>query len=181
MTDDIHVLAQVKQLNPEALGALHAEFYEPVVRYIQFKVGDERVVEDLSSEVFVRVVEAVRRGNTWRDSPRGWIMGIARHVVADHYRRREKSVEVALSEDITATEENDPVWQTMLSERKQVLLRAMALLTEEQHDIVSMRFIKGISIADIATATGKTPGAVRALQHRALQTLAMRLQHFKEA
>ena len=64
------------KLDPADLQALHQEFYEPVTRYIQFKVSDPHMVEDLSGEVFVRVLAALRRGQGWRDTPRGWIMGL---------------------------------------------------------------------------------------------------------
>ncbi len=57
MMNDQQLLAQAKQLDPAALHVLHQRFYEPVARYIQFKVGDPYTVEDLSGEVFVRVLK----------------------------------------------------------------------------------------------------------------------------
>ena len=176
MTDDAQLLTRAKALDPMALKALHQQFYEPVARYIQFKVGDPPTVEDLTGEVFVRIIESLRRGNSWQDSPRGWIMGIARNVVADHYRRRERMPEVMLDEAVVSAEDSDPTHQATQNERKRLLLHALRHLTEEQRDVVLMRFLKEMDIQSVAEAVAKTPGAVKALQHRALRTLAERLQ-----
>ena len=103
-------------------------------------------------------------------------MGIARNVVVDHYRQQTKAPETSLPETLPTSEESDPMFQAVLSERKQKLRQAMTILTEDQREIVTLRFLKGLNIRDVATATGKTPGAVKALQHRALRILADRLQ-----
>lgn len=176
MNDDLQLLARAKQLDPAALRALHQRFYEPVARYVQFKVGDPRTVEDLSGEIFVRVLEGLRRGKAWRDSPQGWIMGIARNVVADYYRKRERQPEVELSEQMVSTNETDPSHRAIASERKQLLMRAIHELTDEQRDVILLRFMEGVDVQGVATAINKTPGAVKALQHRALRALAVKLQ-----
>jgi RNA polymerase sigma-70 factor (ECF subfamily) len=172
MTNDEQLLAQAKQLDPAALRALHQRFYEPVVRYIQFKVGNPQTVEDLSGEVFVRVLEGLKLGRGWRESPQGWILGIARNVVVDYYRRRERVTEVALNEQITAAENSDPTRQALLSERQSQLVAAIQQLTDEQRDVILMRFMEGIDLKGVAAATNKTVGAIKGLQYRALQTLA---------
>lgn len=172
ISNDEQLLARARQLDPAALRMLHQRFYEPVARYIHFKVGDLQTVEDLSGEVFVRVLEGLKRGQSWQDSPQGWIMGVARHVVADYYRQRERRVEVELSDHIASTEESDPSHQAMLSERKRHLMQAIQQLTDEQRDVILMRFMEGIDIQGVAKALNKTPGAVKGLQYRAMQALA---------
>ncbi|MFQ5578481.1 MAG: sigma-70 family RNA polymerase sigma factor, partial [Anaerolineae bacterium] len=172
MTDDEELLSKAKQLDPAALQVLHRRFYGPVARYIQLKVGNSKVVEDLSGEVFVRVLEGLQRGQSWRSSPQAWIMGIARHVVADYYRRQERAKEVRLTDYLPAAEEDAPPHQAMLSERKRILWQAIQQLTDDQRDVVLMRFMGGVTIQSVAKAINKTPGAVKALQHRALRALA---------
>jgi len=172
MMNDEQLLIGAKQLDPAALRLLHQRFYEPVARYIQFKVGDPHTVEDLSGEVFVRVLEGLKRGHTWRDSPQAWIMGIARNVVVDHYRRKERLTEVALDERLTSSEETDPTHYALLSERQRHLTDAIQQLTEEQRDVILMRFIEGMNINGVAKAINKTPGAIKGLQYRALRALA---------
>lgn len=176
MTNDEQLLAKAKQLDPAVLRALHQRFYEPVARYIQFKVGDPPTVEDLSGEVFVRVLEGLKRGQAWRDSPQGWIMGIARNVVADYYRQRERVKEVSLNERITSSEGADPTQYTLAREQQQLLKEALKQLTDEQRDVILLRFMEGIDIKGVAKAINKTPGAIKGLQYRALRTLADLMQ-----
>lgn len=171
-TPDEQLLQKAQQLNPDALRLLHQRFYEPVARYISFKVGDPQVIEDLSGEVFLRVIEGLRRGHGWQDSPQGWIMGIARNVVADHYRKREKMPQVILSDQLPSSEKTDPGHHALQTERMEMLRAAIEQLTEEQRDVVIMRFIEGVNINGVAEALKKSPGAIKGLQFRALKALA---------
>ena len=172
MTNDEQLLAKAKQLDPAALRALHERFYEPVARYIQFKVGDPHTVEDLSGEVFVRVLEGLKRGYGWRDTPQSWIMGIARNVVVDHYRKKERLTEVALDDQLAAAEHSDPTYLAARNERQRQLIQALQQLTDEQRDVILMRFMEGIDIKGVAQAINKSPGAIKGLQFRALRALA---------
>ena len=171
-TNDELLLTQAQQLNPDALRSLHHRFYEPVARYISFKISDRHTVEDLTGEVFVRIIQGLKRGHGWQGSPQGWIMGIARNVVVDHYRKQEKMTEVALNEHLFSSENSDPNRRTLQKERLEMLRAALEQLTEEQRDVVLMRFIEGIDIKGVAKALEKTPGAVKGLQFRALRALA---------
>jgi len=172
MINDEQLLVRAKQLDPAALRALHYRFYEPVARYIQFKVGNPHTVEDLSGEVFVRVIEGLKRGFAWRESPQAWIMGIARNVVVDHYRKQERMPEVKLNEQLMAAKETDPTYHALLNERQENLMQAINQLTDEQRDVILLRFGEGIDIKSVAEAVNKTPGAVKGLQFRALRALA---------
>jgi RNA polymerase sigma-70 factor (ECF subfamily) len=172
MISDQQLLVRAKELDPAALQALHQRFYEPVARYIQFKVGNPQTVEDLTGEVFVRVLEGLKRGFGWRETPQAWIMGIARNVVVDHYRKQEKMTEVKLNEQVIATEATDPTYHALLSEQQQHLAQAIKQLTAEQRDVILLRFVEGINIKGVAEALNKTPGAVKGLQYRALRELA---------
>lgn len=176
--NDEQLLIRARQLDPAALQLLHQRFYEPVARYIQFKIGDPHTVEDLCGDVFVRVLEALKRGRGWRDSPQGWIMGIARNVVVDFYRQKERMPQVSLNERLTSAENTDPTRQAILNERQERLAEAIQQLTEEQRDVILMRFIEGMDIKGVAQATNKTPGAIKGLQYRALRALAEIMQDF---
>lgn len=178
MSNDSQLLAQARQLDPTALRVLHQRFYGMVARYVQFKVGDPQTVEDLTGEVFVRIIEGLKRGKGWEESAQGWIMGITRNIVADYYRRRERVTEVELGEHLAAQAETNPLYQALLGERRRHLLAAIQQLTDEQRDVVVMRFIEGMNIESVAKAINKTPGAVKGLQYRAIRTLAEIMQDF---
>ncbi len=179
MTPDDELLAKAKLLDPEAIRALHQRYYGPVARYVQLKVGNPQQAEDLIGEVFVRILDGLQRNRGWKSSPRGWVMGIARHVVADHYRRQERHREVALIDNIASTEEQSLLHHIAQSEREYILKEALHHLTDAQHDVIVMRFMAGLDIKSVARAMDKSPGAVKALQHRALKILATKVSHLK--
>jgi len=172
MRTEAQLLEQAKRFDPDALRALHNRLYEPVYRYVHFKVSDPQASEDLTSEVFLRVLEALKKGKTWKTTPDAWIFGIARNVVADHYRKTGRRNEVALDERLTMPDEQSPTKRIVVAEQHEELAQAITSLTDEQRDVVLLRFMEGLSINDVAKAMGKTPGAVKGLQHRALRVLS---------
>jgi RNA polymerase sigma-70 factor (ECF subfamily) len=177
---DAQLLEQARRFDSDALRALHNRFYEAVYRYVHFKVGDPQASEDLASEVFVRVLEALRRGMAWRTTPDAWIFGIARNVVADYYRQRSRQVEVALEEHQVTPDGDYLAGWVMALERQEALTQAIALLTDEQRDVILMRFMEGLSIRDVAEALNKTSGAVKGLQYRALRALSEAMGHLSD-
>lgn len=172
MNGDARLLEQARRFDPDALRTLHERFYEPVYRYIRIKVSDSFASQDLTSEVFVRMLEALKRGKIWHTTPDAWIFGIARNVVADHYRQKSRRPEVMLDERLTASRENGLDQQVMADEQREELTRAIGLLTDEQRDVILMRFMEGLSIKDVAEVLNKSPGAVKGLQFRAIRALS---------
>lgn len=177
MLNDEQLLIKAKSLDPVALRAIHQQFYEHVARYTHYKVSDPRTAEDLTGEVFVRVLESLKHGKGWQSSAKGWIMGIAHHVVVDYYRKHGRMQEVVLTDELTSSDKVDPLHQTLLNDRKDQLMTAINTLTDEQRDVIMMRFIEGLNIQAVAEAMNKTPGAIKALQYRAMRVLAEKLEH----
>ena len=172
MRTEAQLLEQARRFDPDALRALHNRLYEPVQRYVHFKVSDPQASEDLTSEVFLRVLEALKQGKMWKTTPDAWIFGIARNVVADHYRKTSRRSELALDERLAMPDEQNPTQRILVAEQHEELAQAITVLTDEQRDVVLLRFMEGLSINDVAEAMGKTPGAVKGLQHRALRALS---------
>jgi len=173
---DVELLEQARRFDPDALRTLHNRFYESVYRYVHFKVGDTQASEDLTSDVFLRLLEALKRGKVWRTTPDAWIFGIARNVVADHYRKQTRRVEVELDERVSLSPEEGLSQRVIVDEEQEELARALALLTDEQRDVILMRFMEGLSIKDVAEVLNKTPGAVKGLQFRAVRALSEAMQ-----
>ncbi len=174
MNADQRLLKRAKRFNADALATLHDRFYAPVYRYVSFKVGDSNTSADLTGEVFVRVLEALKRGRGWHTTPNAWIFGVARNVVADHYRRGRS--EVALDEHLVGPLEDDPAHAVVRAEQCEELVRGITSLTDEQRDVILLRFIEGMSIKGVAEVLNKTSGAVKALQYRALSALLNSMQ-----
>jgi RNA polymerase sigma-70 factor (ECF subfamily) len=121
--------------------------------------------EDLLGEVFLQVTRDLARFRGDRDDLRRWVFIIARHRLVDDARRRARRPEVVDRElpEIPAalpSEAPDPE-----------LVRALARLTDDQREVIALRFIADLSLEEVAGITKHTVGAVKALQHRGLATL----------
>lgn len=176
MTLDDQLLERAQRFEPEALRVLHQQLYQPVYRYIYLKIGETKTSEDLASEVFIRALEALKQGRGWSTTPQAWVFGIARNIVADYYRRRERRPEVELDEQLLPAIETSLSGQVIEAEERKALLQAITQLTDEQRDVILLRFMEGLNIKDTAEVMGKTPGAVKVLQFRAVQALSKAMQ-----
>jgi len=150
-----------------ALAQICERLYPRIYRYVSYKVEDLRDVEDLAGEVFVRMLGAIKgqKGNL-----EAWLFRIAGNVLTDHYRKRAvRSGEVELPEEIAGG--NDPgaaVERKLDGDR---LRKGLQALTEEQRETVILRFVMGFEYDEVAALMGRSAGAVRALQFRALAAL----------
>ena len=87
MKDEMTLLAGVRRLDPQALVETHDKYYPAIFRYIAYKVGDQGTAEDLTSEVFVRLLDAVRDRHAPQKTLRGWLYSVASHVVTEYHRK----------------------------------------------------------------------------------------------
>lgn len=172
--DELALLARARQLDPEALALIHDTYYTSIFRYVAFRVGDRDTAEDLTSEVFTRLLTALRDKHAPRNTLRGWLYGVAARVVSDHHRQAYRAPQVELDEALLSSDHDpaDIVEGKLTQER---LKRAMQDLTEEQRHVLSLRFGSDLPIQDVARALGKSEGAIKQLQARAVAALARKL------
>lgn len=166
------LLERARQAESEALAELYDQYVDRIYAYIYHRVGQAEVAEDLTGQVFMRMLEAIRAGHPWRTSFSGWLYRIAHNLVIDFYRRRQRATFVELdgAAPIQATD-GDPWRAAELRLESQRLRNALRMLTEEQSQVISLRFLEEFSIAEVAEMMGKTEGAIKALQYRAVLTL----------
>ncbi|HHY58857.1 MAG TPA: sigma-70 family RNA polymerase sigma factor [Chloroflexi bacterium] len=166
------LLAAAMQYDEAALGELYDRYEAKIYAYIYRRTGDEALAEDFTAQVFLRMLESIRDQKAWHSSFSGWLYRIAHNLVIDHYRRKGRQGTVDIDEAApTASEEHDPevtVAQTLDAERLRAAIRR---LTDEQAEVVSLRFLEGYSISEVATMMNRTEGAIKALQYRAVATL----------
>ncbi len=171
---------------PEALSALYRQFLAGVFGYIVPRVPDRATAEDLTSEVFLQMVEGISRLRATDEAMfAAWILHIARITVAGYYRQRENQPAFVPLESVLWEEEpcgeslslpanypdTDPVQWTEARDEWNRVVKAINMLTEEQRQVLIGRLILGYNVATVAQMIGKTPNAVKALQFRALQSL----------
>ncbi|GHO48852.1 RNA polymerase sigma factor [Ktedonospora formicarum] len=179
------ILKQARQGESEGLSLLYRRFLPGIFGYIAARVPDRATAEDLTSDVFLAMVEGIER-QRYDEEVRftAWLFRIARITVATYYRKHEKQHPTvpldgtALGGEYAAIEsipdeqiEADPMrWAEERDEWKSVV-HAMNQLTEEQRQVLVGRFLLGYDIATVAKIIGKKANAVKALQFRALKNL----------
>jgi RNA polymerase sigma-70 factor (ECF subfamily) len=135
-----------------------------------YRVNDVQVAEDLTGEVFLRLVTKIDRF-TYRGRPiLAWLYTIARNLLVDHQRKQAQAGMLEL-EDRLATSDPSPPEVAERGLTRDCLIRSLKNLTEEQQRVILHRLIEGRSNAEVASLLGKTEGAIKSLQHRALASL----------
>jgi RNA polymerase sigma-70 factor (ECF subfamily) len=176
--DELTLLSRARALDKEALAQIHDTYYVPVFRYISFRVNDYQTAEDLASEVFTRLLSALRDVSAPQNTLRGWLFGVASKVVKDHYRKQYRSEQISLDDSLPSLDAGPAqVVETILNQER--LYEAMGSLTEEQKNVIALRFGYGMSIRETAQTMGKSEGSVKMLQARAIGGLSRKL-NFRE-
>lgn len=156
-------------LDTTHLAALHNELYPVVYRYVRYRLDDPDLCEDITADAFLRLIDTFKK-QTNISNPRAWLIGTAAHLINDHlrrkYRRREEDLERQERPDKFSTEDEvDSAWN------KNQVRQAMQRLTHEQQHVLALRFSEERSLEETAALMGKSVGAVKTLQFRAIAAL----------
>lgn len=174
LPEEARLVHEAQSGDADSFARLYDAYFERVFRYVYFRVSDDQTAEDLTSQVFLKAWE-----NLPRYKPSGhflaWLYTIARNQVIDHYRTRKETVPLdevgTLSAEGAAVDE-----QVQLRFELQAMRDALQFLTEDQQQVLILKFIAGLDTHEIAKQMKKGEGAIRALQMRALQALAKYLE-----
>ncbi len=172
--DELALLARARKLDLDALAEIHDTYYTPIFRYIAFRVSDRDVAEDLTSEVFTRLLSALQDKNAPRNTLRGWLYGVAARVVSDYHRKQYRAPEVELNDTMVSPEHN-PLEAVEAMMAHEDLKQALQQLTEDQQHVLGLRFGYDMSVQEVARVLGKTEGAIKQLQARAIAALTRKL------
>jgi RNA polymerase sigma-70 factor (ECF subfamily) len=176
--DESELLKQARKYDQDALSWVYQEYHEAIYRYIYHHLGETHTAQDLTGDVFRRFLQALQNGGGPTRQLRAWLYRVAHNLVVDELRRRQHRDHECLDDtqgDLlrSDTEHLDELASKAIATER--VRCALATLTEEQHQVVVLKFLEGMSNAEVAEITGKTVGAVKALQHRALYTLRAEL------
>ncbi len=170
--DDAQLLAEAVNYDERALGILYDRYEIKIYTYIYRRTGERSLAEDLTGQVFLKMLEAIRNRKAWHSSFSGWLYRIAHNVVIDFYRQRDNQPQVSLDDEPMLPDLNDnPAQATELKLDVERLRAAIARLTDEQAEVISLRFLEGYSISEVAEMMNKTEGSIKALQYRAVANL----------
>ena len=169
--DERQLIERAQRGDRAALSELYRRHVDAIYRYVHLRVGDPTVAEDLTAEVFLRALEGLGEYRYTGVPLIAWLYRIARARTADHWRRAGRYQEIELSDKIAATGSDPEVIASARIERSDLVV-VLRRLTDNQQQVIILRFVEEMSLAQAAAVMGKTVGAIKALQHRALASLA---------
>ena len=174
---DAELVARAQRGDVNAVGQLYDRHQARIFRYVRSRVHNNQLAQDLTGEVFLRMVAALPEYRITQAPFAAWLYSIARNLIADHYLKEGGRMAVPIQEvQHVIGEGTDPaavVEQQLTLERVQ---RALERIDETQREVIRLRFLVGLSLREVAESLGKTVAAVKSLQHRGLLALRAALQ-----
>ncbi|MBN1886656.1 MAG: sigma-70 family RNA polymerase sigma factor [Thermoflexales bacterium] len=175
--DEKSLIKRARRRDEAAISELYHRNVDSIYRYMVHRVDDAATAEDLTAEVFLRALESIESYTDTGFPFSAWLFKIARARVIDHWRRQQRRPQVELDE--TMPDERAPFpngaplgnGRIELGEANVKLNQAIRLLSDEQQQVIILKFYIGLSASEIAHILNKTEGAVKALQHRGLAAL----------
>ena len=175
---DDEVAAGVRRGDPDALSEVYRVLSGPLTAYLRSQVRDAQLAEDLATETFLKLVRGCRRLEGGPFQIRSWLYRVAQRNVIDHLRARSRRPDEELTdlppEELTA--EGDPAVAVESWDTLDRIRQALEQLSPDQAEVLRLRLIAGLSAPEAAIVINKTEGAVRALQHRGVATLARHIR-----
>lgn len=172
----LELITLAQQGDGEAIGALYDVHCQAVFLYFKARLGHQQTAEDLTGEVFRRMLTALPQYRSIDLPFRAWLFRIAHNLLVDHYRRESGHTTVPLKEAENASEEEiDPASVVEQKLSMEHAYRALSELEPSQRDVLALRFLSGLSLKETAFAVGRTEDAIKALQRRGLATLRLSL------
>jgi RNA polymerase sigma-70 factor (ECF subfamily) len=169
------LVARAQAGERQALEELYLAHFDRIYSYLHMSVGNRHDAEDLTTQTFLRMLESIKSFR-WQSAPfSAWLFRIAHNLAMDHFRasrRWHPEEEVPEPRD---AEEPSAETAAMHSIGRQGLLRLIEGLSIEQQQVLTLKFVFNFANADVGTILGKSPGAIKSLQHRALLSLQKQL------
>lgn len=170
-------LVETAQSDPARFADLYEKYFEVVYAYLLRRIHDRAEVEDLTAEVFRKALKSLPRFK-WTGAPfTAWLFRIASNLIADRSKRKAREgsatdfeAEFEMAGNPKLTKQTQQV-ELEECERRARLFKLVEGLVKDQRRVVVMRFAEERSIRDIANAMGRSEGAIKQLQFRALQNL----------
>lgn len=177
ITSDIIDRARRGDLN--ALSGIYRRYRLDIYRYLYYRVGQLEVAEDLTSEVFERMIRSIGKSRFQNTTFEAWLFQIARNLAIDYYRKMGIRDHVPLDEKQIAVEQNvdQTVEHNMVSDQ---LVHALNGLNEAQRDVVILRFAVSMPITQVAQTLNKSEDAIKGLQRRGLMAMRKILSDWEE-
>lgn len=174
LPDERDLIGRARQGDKQAVSALYEAYAQAIYRYISYRVESDAAAEDLTAEVFLRMVQGLPRYEDTGAPFGAWLYRIAASQVIDHYRRNRRHPAEPLP-DNQAMDDTDPLGRLTKQEEREHLRRALAALPDDYQTLLILRYMQQLPHAQVAAVLNKSEAAIRVMQHRALKALAREL------
>jgi RNA polymerase sigma-70 factor, ECF subfamily len=169
-------LVAARLREPGALTRIYTAYAPALFRFFMASVSDRHLAEDLTGSTFVSAIEGLPKFRGPVEALGGWLFQIARHDLYDHRRKQSRSRIEPLDENLTEAAASDATVdpEELAIDRLEGsrVMGALRELSPDQREVLLLRMAGGMTAPEVATVLGKTTGAVKALQHRGLASLA---------
>ena len=166
--DELEELVKLaKHDEKDAISSLCTYTYAHIYAFLYYRVPRPEDAEDLTSDIVLKIIKALKKQ---RGNFHAWMYRIARNRLIDFYRQRAVRAEVSMN-DVAPKElsEGDDFRKNIMTKEK--LRKGLAQLTDDQRQVIVLKFIEGYGNREVADIVGKSVGAVKVLQFRALRAL----------
>ena len=175
-TNDSNLLERAREYDAQALAEIYDRYAESIYRYAYRYVGDASLAEDLTSEVFLKLLQVLGTSRAPREQLQGWLYRVARNLAVDWFRQQAKGVPFSLNEELTP-DGNSPATRLEEQQLHQDLRKAISQLTPSQQQVIVLRFGEGRKIKEIGHLMGKSEGSIKVMQYRAMKRLRKLLEN----
>jgi len=175
--DERQLVERAQHGDRDALEQLYLLHFDRIYSYLRVNVGNRHDAEDLTTQTFLRMLESIGRFR-WQSAPfSAWLFRIAHNLTVDHFRARRPELAEDEVREPFGEEESSAEEQALDSMAQAGMLGLIEELSAEQRQVLALKFVFGFGNLEIGGILGKTEGAVKSLQHRALASLEKQLVH----
>jgi RNA polymerase sigma-70 factor (ECF subfamily) len=176
---DVEVsMMQAAQQELTAFAPIYERYFQRIYMYCLRRVAQQADAEDLTSQIFTQAIANL--GQYRGGSVPAWLFTIARNTVINHIRRRRQSVSLEAAHIDIPADIPRPIDGLVADEEKQVIRQLVAMLPDEQRDLLALKLSAGLTSQEIGNVIGKSSGAIRIELHRIIKSLRQRYQQLQE-
>jgi RNA polymerase sigma-70 factor, ECF subfamily len=169
-----------QQGDREALEELYLLHFDRIYSYLHMSVGNRHDAEDLTTQTFMKMLESIKRFR-WQSAPfSAWLFRIAHNLAMDHFRASRRWQPEEEVPEPPGESEPSAEFTAFHSIGRQSMLELIEELSQEQQQVLTLKFVFNLPNGEVATILGKTEGAIKSLQHRALVSLQKQLANTEE-
>ncbi len=171
MSGEQELVARAARGDVDAFSKLYEQNFDRVYRYLYVRLGNEAESEDITQEVFAKVLEVISSFQ-WRDVPfASWLFRIAHNKMIDHIRKEKKIERVDSEETVLSLDDPDPADMAEQNLQLEKVRHNIGRLSPAQREVIWLRFGAGLTTTEVASALGKSTGTVKALQYNGIVAL----------